>query len=178
MKWPTPCSPKEPRAMPRRYQPHNPLVRFVEQQRQLQGWSVREVARRAGVGHRSLYYWRLNKQEPAAGSLEAVMNVLGYTLTPMPLPPDPSVFPKQRPIALIQGREAPRRVYDFFKLVESREGLLAHRDWVHATLYGSRPAQPPGKFLNTLAIRLRKFLLPGQLKTVYGEGWIYRKEPR
>jgi DNA-binding phage protein len=56
------------------------ILRFIEQEITVQGISKREVARRAGIHHDSLYRYLQGRDKCALEQAEAILNVLGYTV--------------------------------------------------------------------------------------------------
>lgn len=66
--------------MRRVHQAVHPVIQFITDETSRQLVSDRVVAERAGINRETLSLWRRGGRSPAMASVEAVLNVLGYTL--------------------------------------------------------------------------------------------------
>ena len=60
----------------------NPICAFLFQKMEKQDMSISHMARVAGVSRRALHSWK-NENSPQLTSIEACLNVVGYTLKPV-----------------------------------------------------------------------------------------------
>lgn len=60
----------------------NPICAFLFQKMEKQGMSINHVARVAGVNNRAIQRWK-TRNSPQLTSIEACLNVVGYTLKPV-----------------------------------------------------------------------------------------------